>query len=347
MKEAAVADRSGSDGAPGRASGDSIRPGGSPPFQIPVRMEAQVGKKSGIERIRAVLQRDMALIILCLPVIAYYVIFQYLPMYGVTIAFKDFSIRKGILGSDWIGFQNFIEFFRSFYFWRLLRNTFLVSAYSLLWGFPIPIIFALFLNELGNGIYKKTAQTLSYLPHFVSNVVIVSIMMILLSPTDGIVNKFIGMMGGHSINFFKQAQWFRTLYVGSGIWQSFGWNSIIFLAAISGLDPQIYEAATMDGASRLQKILFITLPGIMPTIIIILILSIGNLMSVGYEKIILMYSPPIYETSDVISTYVYRRGLVGMEFSFGAAVGLFNSVINLVLLVTANRLSRMKDMSLW
>ena len=304
-------------------------------------------KQGGLGRIRAVWKRDAALVLLCLPVIAYYVIFQYLPMYGVVIAFKDFSIHKGILGSDWVGLQNFLEFFRSFYFWRLLRNTLLVSVYSLLWGFPLPILFALFLNELHNGIYKKTVQTLSYLPHFISNVVIVSIMMILLSPSDGIVNKLIQGLGGHSINFFKQAQWFRTLYVGSGIWQSFGWNSIIFLAAISGLDPQLYEAATMDGASRAQKMLSITIPGIMPTIIIILILSIGNLMSVGYEKIILMYSPPIYETSDVISTYVYRRGLVGMEFSFGAAVGLFNSVINLFLLVAANRLSRARDMSLW
>jgi len=306
-----------------------------------------VRKQGGLGRIRAVWKRDAALVLLCLPVIAYYVIFQYLPMYGVVIAFKDFSIHKGILGSDWVGLQNFLEFFRSFYFWRLLRNTLLVSVYSLLWGFPLPILFALFLNELHNGIYKKTVQTLSYLPHFISNVVIVSIMMILLSPSDGIVNKLIQGLGGHSINFFKQAQWFRTLYVGSGIWQSFGWNSIIFLAAISGLDPQLYEAATMDGASRAQKMLSITIPGIMPTIIIILILSIGNLMSVGYEKIILMYSPPIYETSDVISTYVYRRGLVGMEFSFGAAVGLFNSVINLFLLVAANRLSRARDMSLW
>ena len=247
-----------------------------------------MGKQGGWGRIRAVWKRDAALVLLCLPVIAYYVIFQYLPMYGVVIAFKDFSIRKGILGSDWVGLQNFLEFFRSFYFWRLLRNTLLVSVYSLLWGFPLPILFALFLNELHNGIYKKTVQTLSYLPHFISNVVIVSIMMILLSPSDGIVNKLIQGLGGHPINFFKQAQWFRTLYVGSGLWQSFGWNSIIFLAAISGLDPQLYEAATMDGASRAQKMLSITLPGIMPTIIIILILSIGNLMSVGYEKIILM-----------------------------------------------------------
>lgn len=300
------------------------------------------------KRIRRALLRDRYLIILILPVIAYFFIFQYIPMYGVIIAFKDFSVYKGIVGSNWIGLYWFKEFFHSFYFFRLLRNTFLLSVYSLLWGFPVPILFAILLNELRSGPYKRTVQTMSYMPHFISQVVMVGIMIVLLSPTSGVVNKIIAAVGLQPVNFFEDKSWFRTLYVSSGIWQTFGWNSIIYLAAISSLDPQMYEAATIDGASRIQKILYITLPGLMPTAIILLILNIGNLMSVGYEKIILMYSPATYETADVISTYVYRRGLQSGEYSFAAAVGLFNSVVNLFLLLVANTLSRrVTSTSLW
>jgi putative aldouronate transport system permease protein len=291
-------------------------------------------------RFRRAAARDRYLILLILPVVAYYVIFHYIPMYGVVIAFKDFSVHKGILGSDWVGLVWFKQFFQSYYFFRLIRNTFLLSLYTLLWGFPIPILFALLVDELGRSPYKRVVQTMSYMPHFISEVVMVGILMVLLSPSSGVVNKVIAGVGLRPVNFFADKDWFRTLYVSSGIWQSFGWNSIIYLAAISSIDPQMYEAATLDGAGKLQKILYVTLPSIMPTVVILLILNIGSLMSVGYEKIILMYSPATYETADVISTYVYRRGLQSGEYSFAAAVGLFNSVVNLAFLFSSNALSR-------
>lgn len=283
--------------------------------------------------------RDKYLILLVLPVVVYFILFSYLPMYGVVIAFKDYSISKGILGSPWAGLKYFEQFFNSFYFWRLLRNTLLLSVYSLLWGFPIPILFALILNEFG-GFFKRFVQTVSYLPHFVSVVVICGMIVNILSPQGGLVNQMITALGGSGINFLGDPKYFRTIFVASEVWQSFGWNSIIYLAALTSIDQEQYEAATIDGAGRLRQLWHITLPGIRETIVIILIISVGGLMGIGFEKIILLYNGATYETADIISTYVYRAGLLGTQYSFAAAVGLFNSVISIILLVSCNAISR-------
>ena len=286
--------------------------------------------------------------LLALPGIAYFIIFYYIPMYGATIAFKDFSMRDGILGSPWIGFKYFIQFFESPYFFRLLKNTLLISFYSIIFGFPVPIILALLINECTSNIYKKVIQTLTYLPYFISLMVIVAIMINFVNPVDGIVNVVLKSFGKDAINFMTESSWFRPLYVISNIWQFAGWSSIIYMASLSSIDVQLYESAMIDGAKRIQLLRYITIPSIVPIIMIMLILRMGQLMSVGFEKIILMYNPGVYETADVISTYVYRVGLLGLQFSFGAAVGLFNSVINLILLVSFNTLSKkVSETSIW
>ncbi|MBP1991673.1 ABC transporter permease [Paenibacillus eucommiae] len=301
-----------------------------------------------MERLRKNIYRDKYLLIIILPVIAYYLIFHYLPMYGILIAFKKFYPLKGILGSPWVGFTYFEQFFSSIYFWRILKNTLLLSFYSLVWGFPVPIIFALLLNELKDNWFKKTVQTVSYLPHFISIVVISGMIIIFTSPIDGIINYMLGIFGIDPIHFLNESGYFRTIFISSGVWQEFGWGTIIYLAAIAGIDPQLYEAAQMDGANRWHKMKHITLPCLLPTIVILLILNLGSLMNVGFEKIILLYNPTTYETADVISSYVYRRGILEGEYSLSAAIGLFNNVINLVLLVSVNYISRkISDTSLW
>ena len=282
------------------------------------------------------LHRDRQLVFMLIPVVIFFAVFSYYPLYGILIAFKDYSISKGILGSPWAGLRYFRQFFLSPYFGRLLRNTVLISVYSLLWGFPVPIIFALLLNEFKDGKFKRLIQTVSYLPHFISLVVICGILIDIFSPQGGVVNALLYSLTGKRINFFGEPEWFRTMYVGSGVWQEFGWNSIIYLAAITGINPDLYEAARIDGAGRLRQIWHVTLPGIKPTILTLLILNLGNIMSVGYEKIILLYSPTTYETADVISTYVYRTGLLSQQYSYAGAVGLFNSVINIAILVLCN-----------
>lgn len=305
-------------------------------------------EKTKNKTVWSLIKRDRALIIMALPAIIYYILFHYKPMYGVLIAFKDFSISKGIMGSDWAGLKYFRQFFETPFFPRLLRNTLLISVYGLLWGFPVPIIFALVLNELNDGFYKRFVQTASYLPYFISTVVVVGMVVNILSPQTGIVGKIVKHFGGIPVNYMISAKHFRTIYIASGIWQGFGINSIIYLAALAGIEQEQYEAALVDGATRFQQTIHITIPGIMPTIIILLILDLGKLMNVGFEKIILMYSPSIYEVADVISTYTYRKGILETQHSFGAAVGLFNSVINFILLITFNRLSRkVSEVSLW
>ena len=282
------------------------------------------------------IRRDKFLIILVLPVVVYYILFAYMPMYGLVIAFKDYSPGRGIWGSPWVGLEHFKHFFGGFFFWRLFRNTLLISIYGIIWGFPVPIMFALLLNEFKDGVFKRTIQTISYLPHFISLVVICGMIVNFLSPQNGVVNILLEKLTGGRINFLTDAKWFRTIYISSGIWQSFGWNSIIYLAALSGIDPNLYEAAKIDGAGRLRQIWHISLPGIQATVIVLFILSVGNIMSVGFEKIILLYKPTTYETADVISTYVYRVGLLNAQYSFSAAVGFFNSVINMSLLLSCN-----------
>jgi len=285
--------------------------------------------------------RNRNLYIMLLPIVAYYFIFHYIPIYGVQIAFKEFSPAQGIWGSPWVGLEKFREFFvyDSYYVWRIIRNTILINVYDLIFGFPAPIIFALLLNEIKNSIYKRTLQTVSYMPHFISTVVIVGLIMDFFS-RDGLINTILSKFGIEPISFMTEPGWFRPLYIGSGIWQNVGWGSIIYLAAISNIDPQLYEAAIIDGASRFKQVLYVTIPSILPTIIILFILRMGHMMSVGFEKVYLMYNPLTYETADVISTYVYRKGLLEMDYSYGSAVGLFNSIINFILVVLSNTLSK-------
>jgi putative aldouronate transport system permease protein len=300
-----------------------------------------------IKKITKILKRDKYLYLLLLPAVVYYILFAYIPMYGSIIAFKDFNPMKGIIGSDWVGFKWFLQFFNSIYFGRLIKNTLILSINSLIWGFPLPIIFALMLNEVKDGFFKRITQTVSYLPHFISIVVVVGILNNMLD-SSGMLTSFIHTLTGKEINFLNDESWFRTLYVGSGVWQEFGWSSIIYLAALSGVDPSLYEAAKLDGASRIKQVFYITIPSIMPTIIILLILNVGSILSVGFTKIILMYSPATYSVADVISTYVYRAGLLKAQYSFGAAVDLFNSVANFIILIVVNKISRkVSETSLW
>ena len=268
-------------------------------------------------------------------------------MYGAQIAFRDFSPGRGIWGSRWVGLAHLESFIKGFYFSRLLRNTLLLNCLDLLFGFPAPIILALLLNEVRWSPFKRAVQTITYMPHFISMVVVVGIMVDFMA-RDGLVNNLLSTLGLAVTPFMQEPEWFRGLYVGSGIWQNVGWGSIVYLAALANIDPTLYEAAMVDGAGRFRQLIHITLPGIAPTIIILLILRIGNMMSVGYQKIILMYNPLTYETADVISTYVYRKGILEMGFSFSSAVGLFNSVINFALLILANSVSRrVNETSLW
>lgn len=288
------------------------------------------------------------LLLLLLPGLIYFIVFKYTPMYGAIIAFKDFNPRVGILESPWAGLKYFKQFFQIPNCWRLIRNTLLLSLYDLIFNFPVPIIFALLLNEVRCKRYKKAVQTISYLPHFVSVVIVVGLMKTMFSPNGGVINSILGMFGVDPINFFSEKSWYRTLYVGSGIWQSFGWGSIIYLASMAGIDPGLYEAARLDGAGRFRCMWHITLPAIRPTITILLIMRLGKLLSVGFEKAILMYGPATYEVSDMISTYVYRYGLTKANYSFGAAVDLMNSVVALILIFAANKICRkLSDTSLW
>ncbi len=299
-------------------------------------------------RLKINIKRDKALLLIILPVVVHYLVFFYYPMYGNIIAFKDYSPTKGIWGSDWVGFQYFVQFFRSPYFVRVLRNTALISVYSILWGFPIPILFALLTNDLKAGVYKRVVQAVSYIPYFISTVIICGMLVNFLSPSTGIVNMVIEALGGEPINFLMEPKWFRTVFIASGVWQGFGWSAIIYLAALTGVSPELYEAAKMDGASKIQRVIHISIPSILPTIVVTLILQIGTLMSIGYEKIILLYNPVTLEVADVISSYTYRTGLVEGNYSFASAVGLFNSVINLILVAFANKVSRkVSEVSLW
>lgn len=284
---------------------------------------------------------------LSLPILAYYIVFHYLPMFGICIAFQDYRAAKGVLGSKWVGLKHFYSFFSSEYCWRTIRNTLFINFYSLVFGFPAPILLALLINEVKATAYKKGIQTISYMPHFVSTVVICGLLSDFCAST-GIITTVTTLFGFERTNLLNSAKLFRTIYVASGIWQGVGWGSIIYLATLSGTDPCLYEAAVIDGAGRFRQALHVTLPTLVPLIVLQLIMRMGQMMSVGYEKIILMYNGLTYETGDVISSYVYRRGLQSGEFSFGTAVGLFNSVCNLVLLVASNGISRrLTDESMW
>ncbi len=299
--------------------------------------------------LRKLIYRDRHLLVMCIPLILFFLIFAYLPMAGLSLAFVDYKPVLGIGGSPFVGLENFEKVFRNPFFPRLLKNTFLIGMETLVWSFPIPILFALAVNEIRNRKFQKVIQTISYMPYFISIVVIVGLLSNFLSPTVGVINQvYSAITGNDPISFMTEPKYFRTIYVVSHIWQTFGWNSIIYLAALAGVDIALYESAKVDGANRLQQMIHITLPCIMPTIIIMLILNMGNIMSVGFEKIILMYSPSTYEVADVISTYTYRRGIVQSDYSFGTAIGLFNSAINMMFIVGANWFSKkFSDTSLW
>lgn len=297
---------------------------------------------------RDVLRRDKYLVLMIIPAFMLFAVFSYLPMFGIVMSFQDFVPGRGFLGSRWVGLKWFKYFVSSVYFGRLLRNTVLLSVYSLLFGMPMTILFALLLNELRSRTFKRIVQTVTYLPYFISTVIMVSILQMLLSYPRGVVNSALSALGLAEINFFQEAGWFRTLYIGSGIWQGLGWNSILYLAALTSINPDLYEAAYMDGANRLQQMWHISLPGMMNTIVTMLILSLGGIFSVGYEKVYLMYNPVTMDQADVISTYVYRTGLESMRYSYASAIGLFNSVINFAVLLLANTLSRkITEIGLW
>jgi putative aldouronate transport system permease protein len=285
-----------------------------------------------------------------LPGILYYLIFKYAPMYGIIIAFQDYSIGRGILGSKFVGLKHLIEFF---YVtpdaWKLIRNTIMLNVYDLLFHFPAPIILAILFHELKIKWFKRFVQNISYMPHFLSTVVIAGILVTFLSPTTGVVNHLlVKLFGVEPIMFLGMPEWFRTVYVGSEIWQKVGWGTILYLAAIAGIDPTLYEAAKMDGANRWQQVRHITFIGMVPVMIILFVLSLGNFMEASFEKILLIYNTMNYETSDVINTFVYRRGILDADFSFATAVGLFQSAIGFILVVAANRIVRKySETSLW
>lgn len=310
-------------------------------------LEQSYKGESYFHRLGKDLKRHKGMYILVLPVLAFYIIFHYVPMYGAVIAFKEYIPAKGILGSQWVGLQHFMSFFQSHYFWRILKNTLMISLNSIIFGFPAPIILALLLNEVSNDKFKRITQTVTYMPHFVSLVVICGLVRTFTMDT-GVINYIIGMFGGEKTSLLNVPGAFVPIYIISDIWQQVGWGSIIYIAAIAGIDQSLYEAAIMDGAGRFKQAIYVTLPSIMPTIVVLLVLKIGGLLNVGFEKIILLYNPVTYETADVISTFVYRKGLLEFNYSYSAAVGLFNSVVNCILLVASNSISKkVNGMSLW
>ncbi len=293
-------------------------------------------------RTRKAIARNWEYYMLLIPALLYVIIFCYVPMYGVQIAFKDFRGSLGISGSRWVGFKHFVDFVTGFNFWTLVKNTFSLSLYSLLVTFPIPIILALILNEVSPKL-KRFAQTVLYAPHFISTVVLVGIMTVMFSKNSGVVNTVMEALGMERYYFMGEPDAFPHMYVWSSVWQNMGWNAIIYIAALSGVDQSLHEAAEMDGASRLQRIIHINLPCIMPTIIIMLIMAVGNIASLGFEKAYLLQNDLNVEVSEIISTYVYKRGLLSnstINYSYTTAIGLFNNVINVVMLLVANTISR-------
>lgn len=301
----------------------------------PVKRQDSFGRRLGKD-----IKRNWILYIMILPIVAYYIIFAYVPMYGVTLAFKDYIIKKGILGSPWVGFEHFRRFFRAYNFKQLLTNTLGISVYSLLVGFPIPIIFALMLNYLNRPLLKKIVQMVSYAPYFISTVVICGMLNIFMAPDTGVFNHILNFFGLDSVNFLAKPEWFKSIYVWSGVWQGMGWSSIIYISALAGVNYELHEAAILDGATKFHRMIHVDLPSIKSTIIMLLILQVGSLMNVGFEKVYLLQNSLNKSAASVISTYTYEVGLINSDYSYSTAVGLFNSVINIILIVMANQLSK-------
>jgi putative aldouronate transport system permease protein len=313
---------------------------------IQTKAIAKTKHESPLKKIRKVWR---LYVLIALPVI-YILIFKYAPMYGAQIAFKDFVVTKGISGSEWVGFKHFVRFFNSYEFWRIMNNTIILSVYSLAAGFPFPIILALSLNYVKSRFFKKSVQMITYAPHFISVVVMVGIIIELLDPRNGIVNTMIRGLGLETVSFMGTPEYFKSIYVWSGIWQTVGFSCIIYLAALSGIDPSLHEAAVVDGATKVQRMWHIDIPGIMPIAIIILIMNVGHMLDVGFEKVLLMQNPLNVRTSEVIDTYVYKVGLASqaVNYSYSSAIGLFKSVINLILLLAVNKIAqKTKQASLW
>lgn len=294
------------------------------------------------------ISRDKYLYMMLLPIFVWYIMFLYKPMLGLQIAFRDYSPWLGISQSPWVGLDNIKKFFEGVYFWRVLKNTLIINLYALVFGFPVPILLALLLNEVRRKRFKQIIQTVSYLPHFISVVVVAGMVISLLAPQTGIVNILIKLFGGEPKYFIMQPEYFRPVYTLMNIWKEVGFSSIIYMSALSSIDQDLYEACAIDGGGRLKQTIYITLPGIARTIVIMLIMKIGGLLTVGYESILLLYQPSTYETADVISTYVYRLGIEGDQQSLATAVGLFNSVVSFILIMAANYISKKaSDISLW
>ncbi|WP_163538767.1 ABC transporter permease subunit [Gracilibacillus sp. YIM 98692] len=293
------------------------------------------------------IKRNWELYLFLLPTLLYFIIFHYVPMYGVQIAFRDYSPGFGILTSPWVGLEHFIRFFESYQFWSLIYNTFSLSALQLLITFPLPIIVAIMLNQLMFKKYKKFVQTVIYAPHFISVVVLVGMVYVFFSG-NGIINNFLNLLGMEEVRFLTEPSWFKPLYLGSSVWQETGWAAIIYLAALAAVNPELHEAAIVDGASKFQRILHVDVPAIMPIAMILLVLSVGNIMNIGFEKAYLLQTPLNQTSSEIIPTYVYKVGLQQAQYSFAAAIGLFNAVINLVLLWYVNRVAkRLSGTGLW
>lgn len=288
------------------------------------------------------------LYLILIPVLVYFLLFKFLPMYGLQIAFRDYRPRLGFWGSNWVGLKHFSRFFSTYSCWTIISNTLILSLLTLLFTFPLPIVLALVLNEMRDGSYKKIVQTITYAPHFLSTVVIVGMITAFCSPSTGVVNTMIKLFGGDPIYFMAKAEWFRPLYIISEVWTNIGWDSIIFFSALSSVDPQMYEAARIDGANRLKMLRYITLPSITPTIAIMLILTCGRVMSIGFEKVFLMQTDLNLGVSEVISTFVYRQGILSAQTSYATAIGLMNSLVNFILVITVNSISKyVSEVSLW
>lgn len=310
--------------------------------------ERTIKRKNRFSLLMSDLRRDKLLYLLLIPFLLFYALFVYRPMLGLQIAFKDYNAFVGMKNSPWCGLENFIKFFSMPYFFRILKNTLLISFYQLIFGFPAPIILALMFNEVINKKFESAVQTCTYIPYFISAVVLAGIVTNFLSPSTGIVNNFIALFGGERKYFLTQPQYFRSIYTIMNIWKSTGFGSIIYLSALTSIDSVLYEAAYIDGANRWKQTLHITLPGILPTIVMMLIMQLGNILNVGYETIILLYQPSTYETADVINSYVYRTGLNDAQYSLAAAVGMFNGVVGMITVCTANFICRkVTEYNLW
>ncbi|MCR4694299.1 MAG: ABC transporter permease subunit [Pseudobutyrivibrio sp.] len=301
-----------------------------------------------LTKIKTELYRNRYLYIMILPVLVWFILFCYLPMGGMVIAFQKFDIVRGIFKSKFVGLDNFSTLFRDPYFFRLVKNTLLINVFGLIFGFPLPIILAIAFNEIRQKYFKKISQTISYLPHFISSVVVMSMVIQFLSPDAGIVNKLINAFGHESIYFLQIPKYFKTIFISTGIWQGTGFSAIIFIAALAGIPKEQYEAATVDGAGKFKQMLYITLPNLAPTIVIMLLINLGSIMNVGHERIILLYNPAIYETADVLNSYVYREGIMGGRYSYAQAVTLFQNVVGFILVAGANKITRKLDgTTLW